>query len=104
MKSRISLDIGAEPVIIYLQFPPKIYLVFLKTKSSHIVEVVSPLVWRSLSLVANALSTKDFSSPVKLSNYDLANPYILYKRRGTMAINVGFTNSQSSFILRTSPP
>jgi hypothetical protein len=44
MKSRISLDIGAEPVIIYLQLPPKIYLVFLKTKSSHIVEVVSPLV------------------------------------------------------------
>lgn len=74
MKSRISLDIGAEPVIINLQLPPKIYLVFLKTKASHIVEVVYPLVWRFLSLAANALSTKDFLTPVKLSNYDLANP------------------------------
>lgn len=67
MKSNTSPSIGAEPVTILVQLPPKIDLVLPKTKLSQKPLVYEQFYFNPFNLASVPLDTKHLAQPVLAS-------------------------------------
>lgn len=96
-KLSTSVDIGADPVSIYLTLPPIISLVLLNTSLSYNVCVNSPESLKFSNFVVIAFSTKPFFHPSTLLKLSFIKSWNLLNRRGTLTNTVGLTTYKSNF-------
>ena len=90
-----SVDIGAEPVNIYLTLPPIISFILENTNLSYNVCVNSPEFFKLSNLVVIAFCTNPLFHPSTLVKLSLIKSWNLLNNLGTLTNTVGLTSYKS---------